>query len=391
MRSALIKTIVGCVILLLFLPSCSALNNLPWMPTPVQATPAVSQAEILASPTVPALPLVASPGIVAFEMLDANNGWALSDSAVLRTTDGGLTWHNATPSGVSSVGNSASSYFQTANSAWVVIGNADGISGTLYRTTDGGSTWATASVPFAGATLQFLDASNGTAMAPLGAGAGSEAVALFHSSDGGSTWTQVYINDPTVAGSSSSLPLSGTKSGAAFLDSDHGWISGAEPMSDFVYLYATADGGHTWAHQDLALPPGFSGATTNADPPRLFSASEGVLPVDLFSNTVGTVFYLSHDGGASWNPTQPVTPTGHYSIASLRDFFVWDGSSALFISHDSGQTWSSISPNINIADSLVSFQFVDALNGWALTTDANNHSSLFKTADGGLTWTTLIP
>jgi len=391
MRSALAKMVLWCAILLLVLPSCSPLKNPPLMQASAQATPTTAQPEIQASPTAGALPSVAAPGIVALDMLDVNHGWALSDSAVLRTTDGGLTWLNATPAGVGSVGASASSFFQTTNSAWVVIGNADGTSGTLYHTTDGGSTWATAAVPFAGATLQFLDASNGIALAPLGAGAGSEAVALFQSSDGGSTWTQVFINDPTAAGSSDSLPLSGTKSGAAFLDSNHGWVSGAEPMSDFVYLYASADGGHTWAHQDLAMPSGFSGATTNADPPRFFSASDGVLPVALVSNTVGIVFYLSHDGGASWTPTQPVTPTGHYSIISLTDFFVWDGGSALFVSHDSGQTWSSISPNINIQDSLAAFQLVDPMNGWALTIDASNHSSLYRTADGGHTWTALIP
>ena len=187
------------------------------------------------------------------------------------------------------------------------------------------------------------------------------------------------------------LPLAGTKNGMTFLDSSHGWVSGAEPMPDFIYLYATADGGHTWAQQDLTLPSGFSGATTSADPARFFSASEGILPVDLSSYTVGTVFYLSHDGGASWAPTQPVTPTGHYSIASLKDFFVWDGGTTLFVSHDSGQTWSSISPNINVQDTLTSFQFVDPLKGWALTTDANSHSGLYKSVDGGQTWTTLIP
>ena len=405
MRSAVFKTVLMGAILMLILLSCSQLNNLPFLPpmpptatlaspSAIQASPtgpAVSQPGVQALSTPAALPLVASPGIVAMDMLDLNNGWALSDSAVLRTTDGGQTWNDATPSGVSSVGASASSYFMTASSAWVLIANADGTTGSLYRTTDGGSTWATASVPFAGASLQFLDAANGIAMASLGAGAGSEAVAVYHSSDGGSTWTQAYINDPTVAGSGDSLPLAGTKSGAVFLDSNHGWVSGAEPMPDFIYLYGTADGGHTWTQQNLALPSAFSGATTNADPPRFFSASQGVLAVDLSSYTVGTVFYLSRDGGVSWTPTQPVTPTGRYSIASLTDFFVWDGGSTLFVSHDSGQTWSSISPNINVQDSLVTFQFVDPMNGWTLTIDANNHSSLYKTADGGQTWTTLIP
>ena len=31
------------------------------------------------------------------DMLDANNGWALTDTSVVRTMDGGATWYNATP------------------------------------------------------------------------------------------------------------------------------------------------------------------------------------------------------------------------------------------------------------------------------------------------------
>jgi len=324
-------------------------------------------------------------------MLDVSNGWALNDSEVLRTSDGGTSWQNATPAGLTSVGATASSYFMNAGTAWILIASADMSSGVLYHTTDGGATWDQAAVPFGQASLQFLDASNGFALASLGAGAGSEAVSLYRSTDAGSTWTRVYTDDPTVVGSSDSLPLSGTKSGATFLDSNHGWISGAEPMPDFVYLYTTADGGQTWTHQALNLPSGFSGATTNADPARFFGSGAGILPVGIFSNTVGTVFYLSRDGGASWTPAQPVTPTGHYSIASVNDFFVWDGGSTLFASHDSGQTWSSITPNISVADTLVSFQFVDPLDGWTLTVDTNNHSSLYKSVDGGQTWTALIP
>ena len=40
---------------------------------------------------------------------------------------------------------------------------------------------------------------------------------------------------------------------------------------------------------------------------------------------------------------------------------------------------------------MVSMQFVNATTGWALTSDANSHRMLYKTVDGGATWTVLIP
>jgi photosystem II stability/assembly factor-like uncharacterized protein len=75
----------------------------------------------------------------------------------------------------------------------------------------------------------------------------------------------------------------------------------------------------------------------------------------------------------------------------MADFFVWVGGTTLNVSHDSGSTWSVVSPNIDVRDTLASFQFVDANTGWALTVDASNHHSLYKTTDGGATWTALIP
>jgi photosystem II stability/assembly factor-like uncharacterized protein len=217
------------------------------------------------------------------------------------------------------------------------------------------------------------------------------AVAIFQTNDGGGSWTRVFVNDPTVAGSSDSLPLSGMKTGFSFLDTNHGWVGGMEPVDDLIYLYASSDGGVTWTLQDVSLPVGYSGIQTVVISPHFFDAAEGVLPVGLVADPSAIDIYITHDGGLTWSPSTPVESSGQVSIASLTEFFAWDGGPTLEISHDSGTTWESVTPNINIHDTFMTFQFVNAMTGWALTGDASKNYSLYKTVDGGSTWNTLIP
>jgi photosystem II stability/assembly factor-like uncharacterized protein len=340
------------------------------------------------------LSVVSSPSLTHIAFLDANNGWGIASNDggyVLRTEDSGTTWLNTTPPGLSGIGYSTGLSVLDVNTAWVLAPNADYFTGTLYRTSDGGLAWTSFAVPFGGASLQFLDASTGRALADRGAGAGSQSVELFQTSNGGATWLSVFNNDPTRPDSSGSLPLVGDKNGMTFLDANTGWVTGAQPSGDFIYIYATRDGGTTWAHQDLTMPAGYSGAMTSADLPVFFGTSDGVLPVLLFATNNGSDFYVSHDGGQTWTATTPVAQGGFLAVASAVEFFVWDGSDPLNVSHDAGASWSTVTPNVNIKDNMVSMLFVNATTGWALTSDLSSHYSLYKTSDGGSTWNILIP
>ncbi|MGA2112827.1 MAG: hypothetical protein ABSG98_11880 [Anaerolineales bacterium] len=381
------RLMAGLATIVLLVQACGLARGVA--PTPTAAI--VTAAVITTTPT-PSRPAAVSPQIDSFHMLDPNNGWAISDTEVLRTSDGGTTWYNVTPPGVSRLGFSTASFYLAANIAWVVVPRADSTSGgKLCRTTDGGATWASVSVPFGRGSIQFLDTSNGWDLVELSGAMSHEAVAVFTTGDGGNTWSRVFIDDPTVTGSSDTLPLAGDKNGIAALDANHAWVPGAQPSPNFVYLYMSQDGGHTWTHQNVAIPNGYAEGMTSVSPPTFFGSTAGVLPVQLMANNSGVVFYNSRDAGQTWTASQPVAQRGDASVASMADFFVWDGGPDLNVSHDSGSTWTEVTPNINVHDTLASFQFVDANTGWALTEDANSHHSLYKTTDGGATWTALIP
>ena len=135
--------------------------------------------------------MVRDPTIVSIRMFDEENGWAVSQERILRTADGGATWHDVSPKAGASFGYAVSAYFLDTLHAWVLVPNSDDmLHGILYRSGDGGLTWSESPVPFGGGSMQFLDAKQGWMMADLGAGAGSMAVSIFQTADAGATWTR---------------------------------------------------------------------------------------------------------------------------------------------------------------------------------------------------------
>ena len=341
--------------------------------------------------SAPDLPTINNPSLTHFEMFDQMDGWGFTEDKLVITGDGGTTWTDITPAGVTKLGYSASVYFLDLTTGWLVSPNDDFLTGTLYYTTDGGSNWTSMAVPFSGGSFDFINASTGFILVGRGAAAGSAAVDIYSTSDGGVTWNAVYTMQLGVGGDVNSLPFSGQKSGFAFLDGLKGWVGGNIPMDGYIYLYTSLDGGHVWMKQNPVLPTGYESAMTEVMSPRFFNDLQGVLPIRIMTDSFTFDFYRTQDGGVTWTSTEPVIVSGQFSIASLQDIFVWDGGPILKVTQDGGQSWNVVSTNINVTDILMSMQFVDSQTGWILTGDAANHHSLYKTIDGGATWNVLIP
>lgn len=343
-------------------------------------------------PAVIEAPIIDAPSIINIDMLDEVYGWGITESEVVRTNDGGVTWYNVTPAGLNEAGYFVYTDFFDSTHAWLQLPdmNNQPNGGMLYRTSDGGLTWETFNTPFSGGAFKFIDKQNGWMMADLGVGAGSNAVSIFKTSDGGETWNRTYTNDPNLEGAGDSLPLGGIKGVLLPLDGQTAWVGGVVYALGEIYLFRSEDGGKTWGSVELELPSGASKSELGVDGILFVSPSRGVLRVRVSSATPETILYATDDGGETWEQL-PVTfdGSGFFDVPSANEIIFYTNNT-FYISDDAGETFTETIPDIAFGDSIIDLSFANATTGWVLTASPSNERILYKTTDGGATWTVLI-
>lgn len=329
--------------------------------------------------------LVPSPLIRELHMVDPSNGWAIGDSYLLRTSDGGATWYSVLPGDTPTAG-----FFPTSMKGWVVSNRAETNLGSLYRTTNGGANWTRYDVPFNSGSIQFVDEDTGYVFQITGAAMNKQSVALYKTTDGGATWTKNYDNDPNVPGSSNTLPLGGHKSGITFSNATTGWVGGDIPTDGYFYFYKTTDSGVTWSRLQLATPAGYETAYITTTAPKFFGPNDGVLPVWM---TIGIgmrdlFLYTTRDGGDTWTPSPAFARSAQQTaITSMSHAMSWDWAGVFHVTNNAGASWITITPNINFGEAFRGLDFVSATTGWAIQTPINGSTPLYRTLDGGYTWT----
>ena len=338
-------------------------------------------------------PLIETPALLTIHFLNELDGWGVTETQIVRTNDGGVTWYNVTPPDVTETGFGVSLSVLDNEHVWMQKPEFENYpnSGFLYRTLDGGITWTSVKVPFSGGSLSFLDDKNGWAFADLGAGAGSEAVAVYQTTDAGETWNQTYINDPNNANASDSLPLGGIKSGLTPLNMQTAWVSGVVYSDGTVYLYRTDDGGANWSQvTSLSLPPEAQTTQVSFEPVQFVTAQNAFVAVHIPSDQSQMAVYISNDAGNTWSLTPAMIPNGRLAeFLSATEAVIYNGEQ-FYVTHDAAQTWSAVSPDVSFGDNLALMDFVNASTGWVIT-DSNEHRSLYRTTDGGATWSPVIP
>ncbi|MCY0893839.1 MAG: hypothetical protein OWR52_10075 [Acidibacillus sp.] len=347
-------------------------------------------------------------------MINQEDGWGLSGHHIWRTTNGGLTWDNASPLPFSTVrlgdnpiytvrGGGAD--FLTASDAWIVqqTMNTQGqyVDTRVDYTTTGGRTWHATTIPVAGygSSLSFVNAQDGWLMVDIGAAAGSEGVKLFHTTNGGVSWELSATGDMNHT----AIPFSGNKNGIAFSTPTHGFMTGEDALYGFAWLYQSTDAGMSFTRQRLAIPSSQNHSPLNIFPPQFFG-QHGILPV--LNGLGGLMIYDTTNDGESWSPTALLQPSGTHNQVQFVDpinqqtIYVLDTktnrqsnamvSGTLYVTHNGGSTWSKVQSGSEFAQA-EQVDFVSSQDGYLLTGSPGSTSVVFHTTDGGYMWTPMSP
>jgi len=198
---------------------------------------------------------------------------------------------------------------------------------------------------------------------------------VYRTADGGRSWTLVTRDSP-VRG-----PLH-------FVDAQVGWSLGHE-------VARTDDGGKTWTAQhppapfDPALPVAFEALS--------FFGSSGVLEVTVPTGMMaGLVFDVTSDGGRTWTMRDAsgvgFSNTGPHPAFAAISASDWRLAleSSVWSTADGGRTWSSLT-TVAWDGFVQDMSFASDRAGWAVVGGKEcgapcPSARLYTTSDGGRTW-----
>jgi len=231
------------------------------------------------------------------QRLSANEGWVLTDAALLFTGDGGASWSDmASGERLDGV---TDAFFLSASRAWLA-GVDSGSPGRLVwlGTDDGGATWheqkvaasALAFGHYTSAQIHFVDTAHGWLLGKVATSAAFSIGELLRTSDGGTTWER--LPRPPAAGR------------VVFIDAQRGFMTGA-PVSE--RLYRTVDGGRSW--QELSLPVSAAAGMALYDLPTFRLPNLGTVAVTVRGDSPRLLTFVTRDGGRRWSPADSLALT----------------------------------------------------------------------------------
>ena len=330
---------------------------------------------------------------VDFRNTSLGLGVSTSDG-ILRTADGGLSFTLVRGGGASAA------RFLTDDVAVASAGDR------LLRSIDGGLTW-TDRGPAQGTTSLL-------ALTELDAVAFRYDGRVLRTSNAGLTWSDLGIALPdgmvdwTIVSPGVAVFVSGggdvwrtddggatfTKTlegigdlpaswGVTFLDELHGWIAGVHGL-----IFESADGGVTWTQLSQGVGQDFRDVGTFTDTRRIAVAKNGYVA-------------RTSDSGRTWR-AQKLEVTGQIfgrdetleavSVVDA-DFAVAAGfGGVVFKTADGGETWTSIGyPALRGDFYIRDVHFTSRTTGWVVGRDETfgqgRDDTVWRTTDGGATWT----
>ena len=370
-------------------------------------------------------PPASDMSIVDNRFVSANVGWVFvqrnvtsGPSALFKTSDGGRHWTEQLyfpagsggiaemqfwPDGRGEVGWLATPAAPTPTPSKTLSAPSAEV---VYRTADGGAHW-TRSVDPLGLTVRgrsFLSPTEGWGIEqPLP----RNPALLVHTTDGGSSWLPVA--DLTAAG----VPFTANPQ-LLFQNASDGWLTVLDSRSvgsdatgtpynrviAATYLYATHDGGRTWAGQDLPLPADVVALDVRVWAPVFLGRSDALLPVQAIDLTgpigrpgsgVRNLLLRSADGGRTWS--SPVELPGGLDLGgelllSPSHWLIGSGPN-LRETIDGGRSWTTrrVLAGDGSALTLAPWDVIDQHTIWSQV----GAGGLVRSLDGGKSWAAVRP
>jgi photosystem II stability/assembly factor-like uncharacterized protein len=336
----------------------------------------------------------------------AQRGWLLTNTCILKTTDGGATVtvqsnHNVQFKDITFFGSKRGWVV-----GWPLDPGKDRV--VIYRTTNGGASWTNVPLNVKGwlNAVCFVNKNVGWAVGGKGSTGGGGAGLVLKTVNGGVTWTQqsasggAELNDVSMISATRGWTvasmgkvwrttngvtwkrvgpeLNETPHAVHFQSAQTGWVAG------WGKIWRTNNGGISWTTQlDLGL---YNSQLTAMD---FADAQHGWVVGD------DGVTYGTTDGGVHW--TSQGTPD-RLSLAcvdavSAGTVVVAGYGGRIGHSATGGASWtwlptaaSGYLGNLNAVD------FTDANNGWIAAGQSSSgglpaNAGIFHTRDGGATWT----